>query len=30
MQIEFARIDNDSARFVLSGATPAFANALRR
>jgi len=30
MQVEFARIDNDSARFVLSGATPAFANALRR
>ena len=30
MQIEFARIDSDSARFVLSGATPAFANTLRR
>ncbi|WP_298668894.1 DNA-directed RNA polymerase subunit D [uncultured Methanofollis sp.] len=30
MQIEFARIDDDAARFVLSGATPAFANALRR
>ncbi|QYZ79702.1 DNA-directed RNA polymerase subunit D [Methanofollis formosanus] len=30
MQIEFARIDDDAARFVLSDATPAFANALRR
>ncbi|TAJ43385.1 DNA-directed RNA polymerase subunit D [Methanofollis fontis] len=30
MQIESARIEDGIARFVLSGATPAFANALRR
>lgn len=30
MQIEFARINGDAAKFVLSDATPAFANALRR
>jgi len=30
MEIQFASLDDDVARFTLSGASPAFANALRR
>jgi DNA-directed RNA polymerase subunit D len=30
MEIQFASLDDDVARFTLSGATPAFANTLRR
>ena len=30
MEIEFASLDDSLARFTLSGASPAFANAFRR
>jgi DNA-directed RNA polymerase subunit D len=30
MEIQFASLDNNAARFTLAGASPAFANALRR